>query len=102
MCRFVKIRFMHPDVAVSLADPSCYLFSAVLTLNPLHHWPYMLYFATEASHVDYKDVFHSRWSLVLKTCKRFIVLYNSLFGGVAMLQCSLRTALLKIISDQSD
>lgn len=58
MCRFVKIRFMHPDVAVSLADPSCYLFSAVLTLNPLHHWPYMLYFATEASHVDYKDDLH--------------------------------------------
>lgn len=75
---------MHPNVAVSLPDPSCYLFSAVLTLNPLHHWPYMLYFATEASHVDYKDDLHwcfpFQWVISayncykLKTCKRFIVL----------------------------
>lgn len=44
----------HPDLAVSLPDPSC-LLSAAFTLDPLHRCLYMLCFCTETFSIPVDD-----------------------------------------------
>lgn len=54
ICHLAKIGCMYPNMAISVPNPSCYFVSAVLTLNALHRWSYVLYLVTEASLVGLK------------------------------------------------